>query len=89
MEEPFIFSSQAINIFFSNVEGRPGWKVVLQKKAQSRREVVDTSDVFITTTIEASGLIASEDVSTPLLTVTLDRAIKLSTKEHLLATAKF
>jgi hypothetical protein len=69
--------------------GRPGWKVVLQKEARSRREVVDTSDVFITTTVEASGLFAPEDVSTPPLTMSLDGAIELPTKEHLLATAKF
>jgi hypothetical protein len=49
---------------------------------------VDTSYIFITTTIEASGLIAPEDVSTPPLIVSLDGAIELSTKEHLLATAK-
>jgi hypothetical protein len=61
----------------------------LQKEAWSRREVVNTSDVFITTTVEANGLIAPEDVSTPLLTMSLDGAIKLSAKEHLLATAKF
>jgi hypothetical protein len=68
--------------FFSNVEGRPGWKVVLQNEARSRREVVDTLDVFITTTVEASGLIAPKDVSTP-------PTIELSAKEHLLATANF
>jgi hypothetical protein len=89
MEEPSIFSSQATQVFFSDVEGRPGWKVVLQKEARSRREVVDTSNVFITTTVEASGLIAPEDLSTPPLIVSLDGAIELSTKEHLLATAKF
>jgi hypothetical protein len=50
---------------------------------------VKTSDVFITTTVEANGLIALEDVSTPPLTLSLDGAIELSTKEHLLATAKF
>jgi hypothetical protein len=50
---------------------------------------VDTSDVFITTIIEASGLIASEDVSTLPLILSLDGAIELSAKEHLLATAKF
>jgi hypothetical protein len=89
MEEPSIFSSQATQVFFSDVEGRPGWKVVLQKEARSRREVVDTSDVFITTTIEANGLIPPEDVSTPLLIAFLDGAIELLAKEHLLATAKF
>jgi hypothetical protein len=61
----------------------------LQKEAWSRREVLDTLDVFITTTVEASGLIALEDVSTPPLTVSLDGTVKLSAKEHLLATAKF
>jgi hypothetical protein len=54
-----------------------------------QREVVDTSDVFINTTVEANGLIALEDVPTPPLIVSLDGAIKLSAKEHLLATAKF
>jgi hypothetical protein len=58
-------------------------------RIQSRREVVDTSHVFITTTIEATGLISLEDVSTPPLVLSLDGAIELSTKEHLLATAKF
>jgi hypothetical protein len=43
-------------------------------RIRSRREVVDTSDVFITTTVEASGLIALEDVSIPPLTLSLDRA---------------
>jgi hypothetical protein len=58
-------------------------------RIRSRREVVDTSNVFITTTIEASGLIALEDVSTLSLIVSLEGAIELSAKEHLLATAKF
>ena len=58
-------------------------------RIQSRKEVVDTSDVFITTTVEASGLIAPKDVSTLLLTMSLDRASEFSSKEHLLATAKF
>ena len=58
-------------------------------RIQSRREIVDTLDVFITTIVEASGLIALEDVSIPPLTVSLDGAIKLLAKEHLLAIAKF
>jgi hypothetical protein len=52
-------------------------------RIRSKREVVDTLDVV------ASGLIAPKDVSTPPLTVSLDRASEFSTKEHLLATAKF
>jgi hypothetical protein len=84
MEESFIFSSQVIQVFFPDVE-----KLYCKKETRSRREVVDTSDVFITTTIEANGLIPPEDVSTPLLIAFLDGAIELLAKEHLLATAKF
>jgi hypothetical protein len=58
-------------------------------RIRSKREVVDTLDVFITPTVVASGLIAPKDVSTPPLTVSLDGASEFSTKEHLLATAKF
>jgi hypothetical protein len=58
-------------------------------RIESRKEVVDTSNVFITTTVEASGLISLEVVSTPPLVVSLDGAIELLAKEHLLATAKF
>jgi hypothetical protein len=61
----------------------------LQKEAWSRREVVDTSDIFITTTVEASGLIAPEDVSTLLLMVSLDGAIELSAKRTFAGHCKF
>jgi hypothetical protein len=57
-------------------------------KIRSRREVVYTSDVFITTTVEDNGLIALEDVSSPPLMVSLYGAIELSAKEHLLAFRK-
>jgi len=33
MAESFIFSNQAIQVFFLNVVGKPGWKVILHKKA--------------------------------------------------------
>jgi hypothetical protein len=89
MEELFIFSSHATQVFFSNIEGRPGWKVVLQKETQSRREIVDTSHVFITTRVEASGLIAPEELSSPPQTASLDGAIELSARNHLLAAAWF
>jgi hypothetical protein len=58
-------------------------------RIESRKEVVDTSDVFISTIVEASGLIALEVVSTPPLIVSLDGAIELLAKENLLAIAKF
>jgi hypothetical protein len=89
MAEPFIFPSQATQVFFSDVEVRPGWKVVLQKEARSRKEVVDTSNIFITTTVEASGLVALEELSTSSQTASPDGAIELSARDHLLAAAWF
>jgi hypothetical protein len=57
-------------------------------RIRSRREVVDTSDVFVTNIVDANGLIAPGDISTLPLTVFLDTASEFSAKEHLLATAK-
>jgi hypothetical protein len=65
LAEPFIFPSQAIHVFYSDDIRRDGWKVVLCSEARARREVVDTLDVFITTTLETSGLTAP-DVPLPL-----------------------
>ena len=56
MAEPFIFPSQAMQVFFSDVPDRPGWKVVLRKETRARREVVDPVDAFINTTVESTGL---------------------------------
>lgn len=58
------------------------------EKAWTKREVVDTSNVFITTTIENSNLIAPKVVSTPLELAFLARAIELFAKENLVAKAK-
>ena len=65
MSEPFIFPSQATQVFFSNDVKKPGWKVVLRKEARSRREEQDTSDVFITTSVEVQGMSAPERVAPP------------------------
>ena len=89
MEEPFIFLCHATQVFFSDVEGRLGSKVVLQKEARSRTEVVDISDVFITTRVEANGLIAPKELSSPSQTASLDGAIELLAKDHLLAAVRF
>jgi hypothetical protein len=62
MADPFIFPTQATQVFFSDDQKKPGWKVVLRKEARSKREVVNTADVFITTTSEASGLIVPTEV---------------------------
>jgi hypothetical protein len=58
LAEPFIFPSQATQVFFSDVVEKPGWKVVLRKEARAKREVVDTTDAFISTIVETAGLIA-------------------------------
>lgn len=89
IEEPFIFASQTTQVFFSNVDERPGWKVVLQKEVQLWREVLDTLDVFITTIVEANGLIALEKVTNPLQIASLDGAIELLAHEHLFTTENF
>ena len=84
---PFIFPSQATKVFFSDEVRKPSWKVVLRKEAQSRREVVDTSDIFVTTTVESLGLIAPKTVPNPPKTASLVGAIELSAKKNLLAHA--
>jgi hypothetical protein len=89
LSDPFIFSSQATQVFFSDVADKPGWKVVLRKETRSKREVLDTSDVFITTTIESSGLMAPDEVPAPLEQPSLVGVIELSEAESLLATAHF
>ena len=89
MSEPFIFPSQATQVFFSNDVKKPGWKVVLQKEARSRRKKQDTSDVFITISVEVQGMSVPERVPPPPIVVSLVGAIELSDRDNLLAIAKF
>jgi hypothetical protein len=83
-QNPFIFPSQATQVFYSDDSRKEGWKVVLRSEAWTRREVLDTSDVFISTTVEIEGLTAPD--SPPPLPGT---AIELLTEENLLATTIF
>jgi hypothetical protein len=87
MADPFIFPTQATQVFFSNDQKKPGWKVVLRKEARSKRKVVDIVDVFITTTSEASGLTIPTEVPVHPTTQSLVGAIELSAEDNLLATA--
>jgi hypothetical protein len=89
MADPFIFLSQATQVFFSDLPNKPGWKVVLRKEACSKREVVDTSDAFITTTSEASRLSILTKVPLPPTAVSLVGAIELSAEDNLLAKAAY
>ena len=89
MSEPFIFPSEATQVFFSNDLTKPGWKVVLRKEARSKREEQDTTNVFITTSSEVRGMSAPERVPPPPSAPSLVGAIELSDVDNLLAIAKF
>ncbi len=85
LSEPFIFPSQATQVFFSDVIERPGWKVVLRKEARAKREVVDTADAFISTTVDSVGLVAPRQLPRTMQSVNLVGAIELSVEENILA----
>ena len=89
MSDPFIFSSQATQVFFSNIPSKLGWKVVLQKQAHLRREVLDTSDVFITTTVKTPSLTAPRAIARPPTIPSLIGAVELSKEDNLLAHAQY
>jgi hypothetical protein len=89
MSDPFIFPNQGIQVFFLDDPEKAGWKVVLHKEPRAKREVVDTSDVFITTSVETSGLTAPAHIPEPPLVASLDGAITPSVEEHLLASARY
>ena len=85
MVDPFIFPSQATQVFFSDVVEKPGWKVVLWKEVRARCEVVDKSDAFISTTVESADMIAPQTLPNPPCVVNLVGAIELSEEDNLLA----
>jgi hypothetical protein len=76
-------------VFFSDDRSRPGWKIVLRKELRARRQVVDTFDVFITTSNEIGALFVPTKVLAPPLVACLVGAIELSVADHLLASAKY
>ena len=89
LAEPFIFPNQATQVFFSDVVERPGWKVVLHKDARSKREVLETADAFISTTVETAGLSAPGTLPRPPEVVNLVGTIELSVEDNLLALEQF
>jgi hypothetical protein len=89
MCDPFIFPNQATQVFFSDDLGKVGWKVVLWKEPRARREVADTSDVFISTSVETSALTAPAHIPPPPTIPSLDGTITLSVEENLLASASY
>ena len=62
---------------------------MLRKEARARREVFDTGDAFISTTVESTRLRAPQSVPIPTETVSLVGAIELSEEENLLAREGF
>ena len=89
MSEPFIFPSQATQVFWSEEVGKPGWRVVLAKEARARRHEQCTSDVFISTSTQVDGVDTTERLNPSPSTVSLVGAIELSDSENLLALARF
>ena len=89
LSDPFIFASQAIQVFFSNVPNKPGWKVVLRKEAHAKREVMENVDVFITTLVGSSGLTTPTRIPPPSSLASLIGAIQLLAQDQFLAMAAY
>jgi hypothetical protein len=89
LSDPFIFTSQTTQVFFSDDPNKPGWKVVLRKEARAKREVLENADVFITTSVESSGLTVPARIPPPPSTASLVGAIQLSAQDQLLAMAAY
>jgi hypothetical protein len=78
MSDPFIFVGQATQVFYSKVLNKPVWKVVLRKEAHTNREVVENANVFITTSVDSSGLTTLEQIPPPPNRASLVGTIQLS-----------
>jgi hypothetical protein len=89
LSDPFIFASQTTQVFYSDVPNKPGWKVVLRKEARARREVLENADVFITTSVESTGLTAPNRIPPPPTMACLVGAIQLTAQEQVLAMAPY
>ena len=85
MSNPFIFASQAIQVFYSDVSNKPRWKVVLLKEVLAQKQIANNTDVFITTSVDASSLTTSKRVPPPPNTTSLVGVIELSAHDQLLA----
>jgi hypothetical protein len=85
----FIFVGQATQIFYLDVPNKPGWKVVLRKKACAKREIAVNADVFITTSIERTSLTAPKQIPLPPSRDSLVGTIQLSVQDQLLPMAAY
>ena len=90
--DPYVFPSQCTQVFFSDDDLHPAgtdWKVVLRKEARSRRVVEEDDDVFITTNVEAAGVVPSSTFAPPPTEPDLAGAIILNDAENALALQRF
>jgi hypothetical protein len=78
-----------MQVFYSDNIRKDRWKVVLRSEPRTRREVVDTADVFISTIVESSGLTAPTELPLLPATASLVGAIELSIEDSLLVSAHF
>lgn len=89
MSKPFIFPSQATQVFWLEEVDKPCWKVVLAKEARARSHEQNTTDVFITTNAQADGMHIADRVNPSPTNVSLVGAIEFSNSDNLLVLAKF
>jgi hypothetical protein len=89
MSDPFIFTTQATQVFYSDDPQKPSWKVVLRKEARAKREVAENANAFITTSMETRGLTAPTQIPPPPTTPSLVGAIQLSPEDQVLAMAAY
>lgn len=87
-EGPFIFPSQAVQVFFSDAE-KPGTKIVLRHEPRSKRVMVNYEEAFISTSTEPVGLRAPESMHMTSMAASSVGAIELSDAENLRALAKY
>jgi hypothetical protein len=89
MLDPFIFPSQAIQVFWSDEVRKLGWKVDLANEARSQRHEQSTQYVFMITTEEMDDMQLANHVPPLPTTTSLVGAIELSDSDNSLALAKF
>ncbi|KAL3698153.1 hypothetical protein R1sor_012229 [Riccia sorocarpa] len=82
-EDPYVFPSQVEQVFFGDVEGSPGWKIVMRKDARSKRIVEETSDIDAWEDTDVVGLRAPVQLETALPVSNLVGAEPLSRRDKM------
>lgn len=90
--DPYVFPSQCTQVFFSDDDLHPPgsqWKVILRKEARARRKVEENDDIFITTNVQATGVVPNSTFINPPTEPDLAGAIVLNDAENALALQSF